>query len=41
MISARIVRDHGGTIAAESRVGEGTVFTVRIPRLERRIRALK
>lgn len=41
MISARIVRDHGGTIAAESREGEGTAFTIRIPRLERRIRALK
>ena len=41
MISARIVRDHGGSIGAESAPGEGTVFTVRIPRIERRIRALK
>lgn len=41
MISARIVRDHGGTISAESKAGAGTRFTIRIPRLERRIRALK
>lgn len=41
MITARIVRDHGGTIAAESKPGAGTTFTVRIPRLEKRIRALK
>ena len=41
MITARIVREHGGTIAAESKPGEGTVFTVRLPRLERRVRQLK
>lgn len=41
MISSRIVHDHGGTIGAESRVGEGSVFTVKLPRLERRIRELK
>ncbi len=41
MISARIVRDHGGTISVESRLGVGTTFTIRIPRLERRIRALR
>ena len=41
MVSARIVRDHGGSISAESRPGEGTVFTVKLPRLERRIRELK
>lgn len=40
MISARIVRDHGGSIAVESRPNEGTTFTIRLPRLERRIRAL-
>ena len=40
MVSARIVRDHGGSIAAASKPGEGTVFTIRLPRLERRIREL-
>ena len=41
MISKRIVAEHGGTIAAESAPGAGTVFTVTLPRLEKRIRALK
>ena len=40
MISARIVRDHGGTIDVQSKKGEGTKFTIRLPRIERRIRAL-
>ena len=40
MISKRIVRDHGGTIDAESALGEGTTFIVRFPRLERRVRQL-
>ena len=40
MITARIIRDHGGSIAVESQPGAGTVFTIRLPRLERRIRAL-
>jgi len=41
MISQRIVRDHGGAIDVESEPGKGTTFTVRIPRLERRVRQLK
>jgi signal transduction histidine kinase len=41
MISSRIIRDHGGSIAASSAVGEGTTFTVKLPRLERRVRVLK
>ena len=41
MISKRIVTEHGGAIAAESKPGEGTTFTLTLPRLERRIRALK
>ena len=40
MVTARLVRDHGGTIAVESGIGSGTTFTLRIPRLEKRIRAL-
>ena len=41
MISKRIVADHGGTIDAASTPGEGTTFTIKIPRLEKRVRQLK
>ena len=40
MVSKRIVADHDGSIAAQSAPGEGTTFTVSLPRLERRIRAI-
>ena len=41
MVSKRIVNDHGGTISVESAPGEGTTFTIRLPRIERRVRQLK
>ena len=41
MITRRIVVDHGGTIDVESEIGRGTTFTIRLPRLERRVRELK
>ena len=40
MICRRIVRAHGGEIDVESKEGEGTKFTVRLPRLEKRVRRL-
>jgi len=40
MVSKRIVSDHGGSLSAESKPGEGTTFTVTLPRLERRVREL-
>ena len=40
MLSRRIVRAHGGEIDVESKEGTGTKFTVRIPRLEKRVRRL-
>lgn len=32
-IAQRIVEDHGGRISCQSQVGQGTVFTIRLPRL--------
>lgn len=40
MICRRIVRAHGGEIDVESKEGAGTRFTVRLPRLEKRVRRL-
>src|ERR1043166_381634 len=40
MIVQRIVRDHGGRIEMESRVGEGTIFRVWLPLHETRPRLL-
>ncbi len=40
MLSRRIVRAHGGEIDVESKEGAGTKFSVRIPRLEKRVRRL-
>ncbi len=40
MIVRRIVQAHGGGIDCASRPGEGTCFTVRLPRAERRVRTL-
>lgn len=41
MISKRIVIDHGGSIAVESDGEKGTSFTIKLPRIERRVRQLK
>ena len=40
MVVSRIVRDHGGEIQVSSKPGEGTQFTIRLPRAERRVRRL-
>ena len=40
MVCRRIVRAHGGEIDVESKEGEGTCFTVRLPRFEKRVRRL-
>ena len=40
LICRRIVRAHGGEIDVESKEGVGTRFTVRLPRLEKRVRRL-
>jgi signal transduction histidine kinase len=40
MVVERIVRDHGATLGVDSKVGEGTAFTITFPRYERRVRLL-
>ena len=40
MVCRRIVKAHGGEIDVESKEGEGTSFTVRLPRIEKRVRRL-
>jgi signal transduction histidine kinase len=40
MISRRIVSAHGGEIAVSSEEGRGTTFTVKLPRLKKRVREL-
>jgi len=41
MIVRRIVRDHGGQINIESRLGQGTVFRIWLPLYEKRTRLLE
>ena len=38
--TVRIVAAHGGEIAVSSEAGRGTTFTVKLPRLEKRVRDL-
>jgi PAS domain S-box-containing protein len=41
MIVRRIIREHGGEIDIESRVGKGTRFTLTLPLVEKKIRLLE
>ena len=41
LVVERVVREHGGELGIESTEGEGTVFTVRLPLMDRRIRLLE
>jgi signal transduction histidine kinase len=41
MIVQRIVRQHGGHIELESRVGQGTTFRIRLPRREKQQKLLR
>lgn len=41
LIVRRIVRAHGGEVAIESAEGKGVTLTVRLPRLDRRVRLLE
>jgi signal transduction histidine kinase len=31
MVTRKLIEEHGGTITVNSRLGEGTVFTIRLP----------
>ena len=41
LIVRRIVREHGGEIEIESKVGEGTTVTISLPRQDRNVRLLE
>jgi signal transduction histidine kinase len=41
MLVQRIMRDHGGQVGIESKVGVGTVITLTFPQKNRRVRLLK
>jgi two-component system, sporulation sensor kinase E len=40
MVVQRIMRDHGGQVAIESKAGVGTIVTLQFPRRDRRVRML-
>jgi signal transduction histidine kinase len=31
MVTRKLIKEHGGTIAVNSQLGKGTVFTIRLP----------